>query len=133
RLRTTQFIENFEIEDPNLWFYPGDVGWLTKEGVLCIIGRKGDVINRGGVKLSITDFENFLMASPGVADAGVCTLMGASGFDEVWIGVVLAPSADIGVLRRRIENNTELGTNIDKLFVVESVPRGSLGKVQREE
>ena len=50
-------------------------------------GRKGDVINRGGVKLSVADFEEFLRSCPGVKDAGVCTLMGASGFEEVWVGV----------------------------------------------
>ena len=79
RLRTTQFLLNFQIDDPNTWYYPGDVGWLTDDGVLCIAGRKGDVVNRGGVKLSMTDFEDFLRSCPGVKDAGVCTLMGIVG------------------------------------------------------
>jgi acyl-coenzyme A synthetase/AMP-(fatty) acid ligase len=133
RLRTTQYVMNFEIEDPNAWFYPGDVGWLTADGVLCIAGRKGDVVNRGGVKLSMTDFEDFLRSCPGVKDAGICSLMGISGFEEIWIGLVLEPSADIGPLREKIEANTDFGTNIDKLFVVETIPRGTLGKVQRDE
>jgi acyl-coenzyme A synthetase/AMP-(fatty) acid ligase len=132
RLRTAQFLANFDIENAETWYYPGDVGWLTENGVLCIAGRKGDVLNRGGVKLSVTDFEEFLRSSPGVRDAGVCTLMGASGFEEVWIGIVLAPSADIGTLRERIETNANFGTNIDKLFVVDAVPRGALGKIQRD-
>ena len=53
RLRSKQFVLNFGIENPNTWFYPGDFGWLTEDGVLCIAGRKGDVVNRGGVKLSV--------------------------------------------------------------------------------
>jgi acyl-coenzyme A synthetase/AMP-(fatty) acid ligase len=133
RLRTVQFLANFQIEDSNTWFYSGDVGWLTEEGVLCIAGRKGDVVNRGGVKLSVTDFEEFLKVCPGVRDAGVCTLMGASGHDEIWIGLVLEPSADMGALRAKIESDANFGTNIDKLFVVETIPRGSLGKVKRDE
>jgi acyl-coenzyme A synthetase/AMP-(fatty) acid ligase len=133
RLRTAQFLENFAIDEPNRWYYPGDVGWLTEDGVLCIAGRKGDVVNRGGVKLSVTDFENFLRSCPGVNDAGVCTLMGASGIDEIWIGLVLEPSVDIGSLRQSIEGNTDFGRNLDKLFVVEAIPRGALGKIQREE
>jgi long-chain acyl-CoA synthetase len=133
RLRTTQYVMNFEIVDSNAWFYPGDIGWLTEDGVLCIGGRKGDVVNRGGVKLSMTDFEDFLRSCPGIKDAGMCTLMGISGFEEVWIGLVLEPLADIGPLREKIEANTNFGTNIDKLFVVESIPRGTLGKIQRDE
>jgi acyl-coenzyme A synthetase/AMP-(fatty) acid ligase len=133
RLRTRQFLLNFQIEDSSTWYYPGDVGWLTEDGVLCIAGRKGDVINRGGVKLSVNDFEDFLRSCPGVKDAGVCTLMGASGFEEIWIGVVLDPLADIGALRQKIEANTNFGTNIDKLFVVAQIPRGALGKIQHDE
>jgi acyl-coenzyme A synthetase/AMP-(fatty) acid ligase len=133
RLRTAQFLANLQAADSNTWFYSGDVGWLTEEGVLCIAGRKGDVLNRGGVNLSVTDFEDFLRSCPGVMDAGVCTVMGASGFEEVWIGLVLEPSADIGMLREKIESNTEFGTNIDKLFAVESIPRGTVGKIQRGE
>jgi len=133
RIRTTLFLANFQIEDVNTWFYPGDVGWLTQDGVLCIAGRKGDVLNRGGAKLSVTDFEDFLRSCPGVNDAGVCSLMGASGFEEVWIGVVLEASADIGALRKTIEADSNFGANIDKLFVVETIPRGTLGKIQRGE
>jgi acyl-coenzyme A synthetase/AMP-(fatty) acid ligase len=132
RLRTALFLANFQVEDSNTWYYPGDIGWLTEDGVLCIAGRKGDVLNRGGVKLSVTDFEDFVQSCPGVKDAGVCTLMGASGFEEVWIGLVLEPSADIGALRQKIESNPDFGTNIDKLFVVGAIPRGTLGKIQRE-
>ncbi len=133
RLRTAQFLLNFQIEDPNVWYYPGDVGWLTEDGVLCIIGRKGDVINRGGVKLSIGDFEDFLRSCPGVKDAGVCAIMGAAGFEQAFVGVVLESSTDIDALRKRIEANTNFGTNIDRLFVVEVIPRGTLGKIQRDE
>jgi len=133
RLRTAQFLLNFQIEDAKTYYYPGDVGWLTEDGVLCIAGRRGDVVNRGGVKLSITDFEDFLRSCPGVTDAGVCTQMGASGFEEIWIGVVLEPAADIGALRQKIEDNESFGTNIDKLFVVEAIPRGTLDKIQRDE
>jgi acyl-coenzyme A synthetase/AMP-(fatty) acid ligase len=132
RFRTPQFLEKLKPTDPDPWFYPGDIGWLTDNGVLCIAGRSGDVINRGGEKLSTSDFENFLMSCPGTKDAGVCTLMGTSGFEEVWVGVVLDPSTNLAIFRRTIESNTRFGSNIDRLFVIESVPRGALGKVQRE-
>jgi len=115
------------------WFYPGDLGHLTEQGMLCIAGRATDVLNRGGEKLSIGDFENFLMTCPGVKDAGICTLMGQTGFEEAWVGVVLDPAVDLSALRQEIELSAQFGRSIDRLFVVDSIPRGVLGKIQREE
>ena len=115
------------------WYYPGDIGRLTDNGVLCIAGRREDVLNRGGVKLATTDFEEFLAAAPGVRDAGVCSVMGEAGFAEIWVGVVLEVGADMGVFRRHIESNETYQGNIDKMFVVDEIPRGENRKLQRGE
>jgi acyl-coenzyme A synthetase/AMP-(fatty) acid ligase len=115
------------------WYYPGDIGRLTENGVLCIAGRREDVLNRGGVKLATTDFEEFLSTAPGVRDAGVCSVMGEGGFAEIWVGVVLEEGADMGAFRQHIESNETYRGNIDKMFVVEEVPRGENRKLQRGE
>jgi acyl-coenzyme A synthetase/AMP-(fatty) acid ligase len=44
--------------------------------------------------------------------------------------VVLEPSIDLAAFRQHIESNAQFGLNIDKLFVVESIPRNELGKIQ---
>jgi acyl-coenzyme A synthetase/AMP-(fatty) acid ligase len=115
------------------WYYPGDIGRLTDNGVLCIAGRREDVLNRGGVKLATNDFEEFLSAAPGVRDAGVCSVMGEAGFAEIWVGVVLEEGTDMGSFRQHIESNDRFSSNIDKMFVVEAIPRGENRKLQREE
>jgi acyl-coenzyme A synthetase/AMP-(fatty) acid ligase len=115
------------------WYYPGDIGWLTDNGVLCIAGRREDVLNRGGVKLATNEFEEFLCAAPGVRDAGACSVMGEGGFGEIWVGVVLEEGADMGAFRQYIESNEMCRGNIDKMFVVEEIPRGENRKLQREQ
>jgi acyl-coenzyme A synthetase/AMP-(fatty) acid ligase len=115
------------------WYYPGDIGWLTDNGVLCIAGRREDVLNRGGVKLATTDFEEFVLAAPGVRDAGACSVMGETGFAEIWIGVVLEDGVDVGNFQRHIESDRKFSGNIDKMFVVEEIPRGENRKLQREQ
>jgi acyl-coenzyme A synthetase/AMP-(fatty) acid ligase len=115
------------------WYYPGDIGRLTDNGVLCIAGRRDDVLNRGGVKLATTDIEEFLLASPGVRDAGVCSVMGETGFAEIWVGVVLDEGADMREFRRHIESNETFHANIDKIFGLEEIPRGENRKLQREQ
>jgi acyl-coenzyme A synthetase/AMP-(fatty) acid ligase len=62
------------------WFYTGDFGWLTEDSLLCIAGRTGDVVNRGGEKLLIPDIETWLRTCSGVQDAGVCTVPGPRAF-----------------------------------------------------
>jgi len=134
RVRSSVLTENLAAaRSTDDWFYPGDLGRLTDTGMLCVAGRVSDVVNRGGEKFSITDFERFLMSCPGVKDAGVCTVMGDVGYEEAWISVVLEPNADMALLRQSIESNSQFGANIDKIFAVEAIPRGTLGKIQREE
>lgn len=130
RLRTPQYLKNASANGGAAWFYPGDIGSLTSDGVLCVMGRSGDVVNRGGTKLSATEFESFLMECAGVTDAGICTHMGNAGFEEVWAAVVLDDTADLSAFRHHVEANTKFGGNIDRLFVVESIPRNELGKIQ---
>jgi 2,3-dihydroxybenzoate-AMP ligase len=119
--------------DDSKWYYPGDIGRLTENGVLCIAGRREDVLNRGGVKLATTDIEQYLLSAPGVRDAGACSVMGEMGFAEIWVGVVLEDGADMGDFRQHIESDLKFSGNIDKMFVVEEIPRGDLGKLQREQ
>ena len=119
--------------DSKKWYYPGDIGWLTDSGVLCIAGRREDVLNRGGVKLATTEFEEFLCAAPSVRDAGACSVTGEAGFAEIWVGVVLEEGADMGAFRQYIESNETYRGNIDKMFVVEEIPRGENRKLQRQE
>jgi len=134
RVRSRVFAANMAAsKSADEWFYTGDIGSVTEDGLLCIAGRTGDVVNRGGEKLSIADFEKFLLTCPGVQDVGVCTNVASSGLSEVWVGLALSPAADIGAIRFAIEANAHFKNNVDKIFVVDAVPRGTVGKIQREE
>jgi acyl-coenzyme A synthetase/AMP-(fatty) acid ligase len=133
-VRSRVFIANMTASgSADQWFYPGDLGWRTGNDVLCIAGRAGDVVNRGGEKLDITDVEKFLLTCPGVKDAGACTHVGPTGITQVWATLVLAPNSEIAAIRFAIESSSHYRNNIDKIFVIESIPRGTLGKIQRDE
>ena len=80
-----------------------------------------------------TEFEEFLYRAPSVRDAGVCSVPGEAGFAEIWVGVVLEDGADMGTFRQYIESNETYRGNIDKMFVVEEIPRGENRKLQRQE
>jgi acyl-coenzyme A synthetase/AMP-(fatty) acid ligase len=115
------------------WFYSGDLGSLTVDGALCIAGRHANVLNRGGVKFDIDDFEKFLLSCSGVRDAAVYSPKNEPGMDRIWAALVLERTQEMSTLRRELEADLAYGSNIDKIFIVEAIPRGVLGKVQRDE
>ncbi len=48
--------------------YTSDLGYIDKEGFVYVIGRKGDVINVGGLKVAPSEVESAALGFPGVAD-----------------------------------------------------------------
>eukprot|EP00899_Mesostigma_viride_P020265 jgi/Mesvir1/2823/Mv13919-RA.3 len=53
------------------WFRTGDQGYLGEDGYLRLVGRKSDIINRGGEKILPDEVENVLQEHPRVTRAVV--------------------------------------------------------------
>lgn len=58
----------------NGWLLTGDIGYLDTDGYLFITGRKKEMINRGGEKISPTEIEEVLCRHPMVEKAAVLGL-----------------------------------------------------------
>ncbi len=56
---------------PDGWLYTNDLATLDDDGYMRIVGRKKDIINRGGLKISAREVEEFLLAHPLVSEAAV--------------------------------------------------------------
>jgi acyl-coenzyme A synthetase/AMP-(fatty) acid ligase len=119
-------------QSPNQWFYPGDLGSMTDNGILCIAAQTSTATDRDAESPSIGPIEHFLANCPGVKEAGVCTLAMATGCSEVWVGLVLHPAADMAMLRRALESDARY-KSINKIFVVEGIPRDATGEILRSE
>lgn len=144
RARTPTLLERLavgkrgeDIDLRNAWLYPGDLGRLTEEGILCISGRIDDVLNRGGVSISAADLDETLRSCVGIADAGVCGVMGDTGILQVWAGLVPNRDFDLEAFMRSMQEDEvlkrKLETNIDKVLVVDRIPRTQVGKIKRNE
>jgi acyl carrier protein len=56
------------------WFHTNDLGHLDADGFVYLTGRKSDIINRGGHKISPVEVEKVLMQQPAVKDVVVIGL-----------------------------------------------------------
>jgi acyl-coenzyme A synthetase/AMP-(fatty) acid ligase len=142
RYRTPQLAENMKgpaggdipgVRDG--WFYPGDLGSLTADGVLRFSGRSSDVINRGGVKVSGTRIEEILRALPQIKNAAACGILGPSGLEEIWIAVVPNGTVEGDEIEEQIGKalraHVDVGVGPDEVFLFDELPVGELGKIQK--
>jgi long-chain acyl-CoA synthetase len=92
----------------NGWLHTGDLARIDSEGLVYIVDRAKDMINRGGENVYCVEVENALAGAPGVYEAAVVSVP-----DEVMgekVGAVLVPvpgttldvPAVLSYLRQRI-------------------------------
>ena len=55
----------------NGWLYTGDLGKMDEDGLLYIVDRKKDMINRGGENVYPVEVEEVLYQIPGLLEAAV--------------------------------------------------------------
>ena len=98
RLRTSVMVHGYQ-DDPEQtraffkdgWFYPGDVGFLSEDGVLVLGGRASEVMNFGGTKVSPEKVESAALATAGVTDAAAFVMAGPHGMPVLWVAVKTGP------------------------------------------
>jgi acyl-CoA synthetase (AMP-forming)/AMP-acid ligase II len=75
------------------WLYSGDLARIDEDGYLYIVGRKKDVIIRGGNNVHAVDIEAVLLDHPAVIEAGVVGIPhDVLGEDVAAVVVVIAGS-----------------------------------------
>jgi acyl-CoA synthetase (AMP-forming)/AMP-acid ligase II len=113
------------------YFDTGDIGYVTAENLLAITGRKKEVLNLGGDKVSPRIIEAALTAFDGVSDAAVFSAPNDLGIDEVWALVVYNGVSDEEALRGHCQEKLPQ-THVPARFIgVTELPRNSNGKVER--
>jgi acyl-CoA synthetase (AMP-forming)/AMP-acid ligase II len=115
------------------WLRTGDVGRLSPDGYLHLAGRAGDVINRGGEKISPLQVESALHLHPQVAEAAV---VGAPHpiFGEQVVAFVTrkgTAALDEDELRAGLGDHIAQYAVPGRLLVVDELPRNPAGKVDR--
>jgi long-chain acyl-CoA synthetase len=117
------------------WFRTGDLVVCDSEGYYSIVGRKKDLIIRGGVNVAPAEVEAAILAHPAVAEASVVGVPDPVFGEEVAAAVVPRAGAQLGesdLLAFLSARLAEYKRPRRVRFVAE-LPKGANGKVQREE
>lgn len=121
--------------DAEGWFYSGDVGYVTEDGWIRMVGRIKDLINRGGEKFSCQDIEAALMAYPDVERASVLGVPDARFGETVGAFLILKAGCSWDGPGKVIEFLEGLKLTKQKRPVVwhilDALPMTPSGKVQK--
>jgi oxalate---CoA ligase len=116
----------------NGWFRTGDLGYLDDEGYLFLTGRKKEVINKGGEKISPSEIDAVLKSHPQIRDAM------AFGVTESVLGEDIAAMvvpADERItekeLRMFLHDHLIQFKVPRRIYFVDEIPKTSTGKPRR--
>ncbi|MGP8304263.1 long-chain-fatty-acid--CoA ligase [Streptomyces inhibens] len=117
------------------WFYTGDLGRVDQDGYFWIVGRKKDVIIRGGYNVYPREVEDVLYEHPAVADAAVIGLPNPDLGEEVGAAVVLKPGARTTAeeLREYVKRQVAAYKYPRKVWIADALPKGPTGKILKRE
>jgi acyl-coenzyme A synthetase/AMP-(fatty) acid ligase len=138
RIRSPTMVEGY-LGDPEQtrtsfrdgYFHPGDLGYLTQDGMLVISGRDKEILNLGGVKLRPQQVEDVLATFACVEQAAVVGMPNNLGVDELWALIVPRATLDEAALRAHCQQRLSPLFCPVHYVTVERLPHSENGKIDR--
>jgi acyl-coenzyme A synthetase/AMP-(fatty) acid ligase len=114
--------------------HTGDLGRIDDDGHLVIVGRKKDLIIRGGINIAPLEIDAVLHEIPGVAEAAAAGVPDPIYGEEVVGFVTLSPGATLSGEEIITHCRTRLPPfkTPKSILVLDEIPKNSRGKVDRK-
>ena len=122
-----------DVIDGDGWYYTGDLAKMDENGYIRIVGRKKDMIIRGGQNIFPAEIEGFLITHPKIREAAVVGLPSLVGGEEAWAFILLkdgeqmVPREVLDFCRAHLEPYKIP----NKVRFVTDFPRSETGKPQK--
>jgi acyl-CoA synthetase (AMP-forming)/AMP-acid ligase II len=113
------------------WFRTGDVGKLSADGYLTLVGRLKELINRAGEKISPYEVEDVLLTHPAVAEAAAFPVPDEKYGEQVGVVVVLRAEATPKQLAAHCADRLAAFKRPAQVTILPEIPKGPTGKIQR--
>ena len=77
--------------------YTNDMGYIDENGFVYMLGRRGDVISIGGLKIAPTEVENIVLRFPGIAECACFAIEDRMGGCVPKLNIVEEKGADVDI------------------------------------
>lgn len=116
------------------FIYTKDLGYIDEEGYIYMLGRKDDVINYGGVKISPEEIESVVVRHPFIADCACIPVKDALTGQAPKLFLTMKPGAEYDKKEFKSFLQEALDANKQPKFIelIDSIPRTFNGKIQRK-
>lgn len=116
------------------WLFSNDIAVVDAEGYIRIVGRKKDIINRGGLKVSARELEELLLQHPRIRDVAIVAVPDSRLGEKSCAFVIPADSQPL-TLKELVDFLEARGLAKYKLpeflSLVSSFPMTPSGKIQK--
>jgi acyl-CoA synthetase len=125
---------NKELFTEDGWMLMADICTLEADGYITVVGRKSDIIIRGGKNISAAQVEDVVSTHPSVALAAAVAMPDPVFGERVCVYVERRPGTDL-TLEELVQHLLSIGTSKEilpeKLVVVDELPRSSGAKLAK--
>ena len=115
--------------------YSKDEAYFDEDGDIILLGRKNDVINVGGNKVSPEEIENEVLKIEGIKDCGCISVKDAVKGEVPKLFVVMEPGRelDIKYIKTALMGKMEAFKVPQFIETIDKIPRTFNGKILRRE
>ena len=116
------------------WYLTGDVGYISDDGYVFLTGRKKEIINKGGYKVSPKEINTCLMNHHDVVDAATIGIPDEAYGEEICSFVVPKhpKSIDCNLLMEFCSENLHPTICPRVIVKVDQIPRNHAGKIDQQ-
>jgi acyl-CoA synthetase (AMP-forming)/AMP-acid ligase II len=122
-----------QVLDEDGWYYTGDLARVDERGYVQIVGRKKDVIIRGGQNIYPPEIESHLTSHPHIRESAVVGVPSDAGGESVWAFVILEEGSEM--TEREVLDHCRASLEPYKtpshVRFVADLPRSNTGKPQK--
>lgn len=117
------------------WFVGGDAGMMDEENYIAHLGRRNELMNAGGFRVSPLEVEEQLSQHPSVAEAAVAEVTIREGVSIIAAFIVLndGAAADRTALEPFAKSRLATYKQPKDYIFVDTLPRTANGKLKRSE
>ncbi|MBQ4596604.1 MAG: acyl--CoA ligase [Firmicutes bacterium] len=119
----------------NGFVYTKDLGYIDEEGLVYMLGRKDDVINYGGVKISPEELEAIIVKNPIIKDCALIPVKDALTGQAPKLFIALEKESgseyDTKEFKLFLQENLDANKQPKFIEIIDEIPRTFNGKIKR--